>query len=424
MSVQELSVELIRLSPFNTRGEISDEDLESLVQSIRETGLVEPLKVRTVLDGAYELVNGERRLRAMKILGIEHASCIMREMSDAEVLLEQWAENEEREDLSDYGKALKLRQILDALKITQDELADKLGKTKGWVSQHLSILKLGKKFTSVNLHDLTEFQARTILSAPDEDVPAVCAEVERYYEEKCTLPSAADITDFIKNMRPPETLENEFNDIAGRLGIKPPAQDLSSKPEVHISEPPDHICEASGGSTNCRICGRELTAPESVAAGIGPICASGKPRSSSEPSPVKPVHTPSEEEVFAFLNHFKYEKDIDGILLDNMIGLFGLSASQALDWLERWRDARGKSPKPTPGEKIFLEEYERTHPREDDPLKKLVKYYPPEITDTVLSRVHSDNFETILKYCRRYIEELHIRAPDDLRKAILEAIRW
>jgi hypothetical protein len=285
-------------------------------------------------------------------------------------------------------------------------------------------LKIEKYFTSVKLNDLTEFQARAILSAPDEDVPAVCAEVERYYEEEKTLPSAADIADFIKSMRAPETLEDEFNGIVGLLGIKSPAQDLSSKSEVHVSKPPDHVCEASGGSTSCRICGRELTAPESVAAGIGPICASGKLRSSLEPSPVKPVHTPSEEEVFAFLNRFKYEKDIDGILLDNMINLFGLSASQALNWLEKWRDARAKSPKLTPEEKILLEEYERTHPKEDDPLKKLFKYYPPEITDTILSRIHSDNFETILKYCRRYIEELHIRAPDELRKATLEAIRW
>jgi hypothetical protein len=184
----------------------------------------------------------------------------------------------------------------------------------------------------------------------------------------------------------------------------------------------EHIYDA--GSTNCRICGRELTAPESVAAGIGPICASGKPRSSSEPSPVKPVHTPSEEEIFAFLNRFKYEKDIDGILLDNMISLFGLSASQALNWLEKWRDARRKSPKTTPEEKAFLEEYERTHPKEDDPLKKLVKYYPPELMDTVFTRLKSENFETILKYCRRYVEELHARASDELRKAILEAIRW
>jgi ParB/RepB/Spo0J family partition protein len=374
MSIQELPVELIRMSPYNTRGEILDEDLESLVQSIRETGLVEPLKVRTVLDGAYELVSGERRLRAMKILGIEHASCIMREMSDAEVLLEQWAENEERKGLSDYGKALKLRQILDALKITQDELADKLGKTKGWVSQHLSILKLGKKFTSVNLHDLTEFQARTILSAPDEDVYAVCAEVERYYEDKGTLPSAANITDFIKSMRPPGTLENEFNGIVGRLGIGPSPRDLPSKSKINTSE--------------------------------------------------EPRYETSEEEIFAFLDRFKYEKDVDGFLLDSMIGLFGLSASQAHDWLERWRNTLSKSPKPTPEEKAIIDEYEKTHPKEDDPLKKLIKYYPPEIMDTILSRVRSENVETILKYCRRYIEELHIRAPDDLRKATLEAIRW
>jgi ParB family chromosome partitioning protein len=101
MSFQEIPVDQIQPSPFNTRGEIQEESLESLVQSIRETGLVESLKVRTVLDGAYELVSGERRLRAMKILGIEHASCTVREMSDAEVLLEQWAENEEWEDLMD-----------------------------------------------------------------------------------------------------------------------------------------------------------------------------------------------------------------------------------------------------------------------------------------------------------------------------------
>ena len=426
MSVQELPVEMIRLSPFNTRGEILDEDLESLVQSIRETGLVEPLKVRTVLDGAYELVSGERRLRAMKILGVEHASCIMREMSDAEVLLDQWAENEERKDLSDYAKAQKLRQMLDALKITQDELAKKLGKTQQWVSLHIQMLRLEPFTTPVVLYKLSEFQARAILSAPDEDIPVICAEVERHYEEEKTLPSAADIADFIKGMRAPGTLEDEFNGIAERLGIGP------STKEVKLSLTQDHEHVYDAGSTHCRICGRELTAPESVAAGIGPICASGQASTETGPGsaaaasskPGQQAPTPSEEEIFAFLNRFKYEKDVDGIILDNMIGLFGLSASQALDWLEKWRDARAKSPKLTPEEKAFLEEYERTHPKEDDPLKKLVKYYPAEIMDTVLSRVHSDNFETILKYCRRYIEELHIRAPDELRKASLEAIRW
>jgi len=133
---------------------------------------------------------------------------------------------------------------------------------------------------------------------------------------------------------------------------------------------------------------------------------------------------PTREEIFAFLNRFKYEKDIDGVLLDNMIELFGLSASQALDWLGRWREARYKSPRLTPEEKASLREYERTHPKEDDPFKKLVKYYPPELMDTVLSRLGSNNFETILKYCRKYVQELHDRATDDLRRAILEAIKW
>jgi hypothetical protein len=208
---------------------------------------------------------------------------------------------------------------------------------------------------------------------------------------------------------------------------------------VKLSFTQDHEHVYDAGSTHCRICGRELTAPESVAAGIGPVCASGTKASPEEleeefngiagrlgivNAPEEPRYKASEEEIFAFLNRFKYQKDVDGILLDNMIGLFGLSASQALDWLEKWREARAKSNKLTPEEKIFLEEYERTHPREDDPIKKLVKYYPPELMDTVFTRLRSDNFETVLKYCRRYVQELHDRASDELRKAVLEAIRW
>jgi ParB/RepB/Spo0J family partition protein len=416
MSIQKIPVEEIQPSPFNTRGEILDEDLGSLVQSIRETGLVEPVKVRTVLDGAYELVSGERRLRAMRILGFENASCIVREMSDAEVLLEQWAENEERKDLSDYAKAEKLKQIMEANKISQTELGKKLGKSPTWITNHLHLLKLKQFFSAEILNQLTAYQGNAILSAPDEDIPVVCAEVERHYEEEKTLPSAADIADFIKGIH--------------QTGSKLIQQD---------EEAPEHEHVYDAGSTRCRICGRELTAPESVASGIGPICAQASPSSPETMedefnviagrlgivnAPEEPRYEPSEEEVFAFLNRFKYQKDVDGILLDNMIELFDLSASQALDWLEKWRDARRKSPKLTPEEKIFLEEYERTHPREDDPIKKLVKYYPPELMDTVFTRLKSDNFETVLKYCRRYVEELHIRASDELRRTILEAIRW
>jgi len=241
------------------------------------------------------------------------------------------------------------------------------------------------------------------------------------------IPAMVELTTF-KNRYIYEMLPDEYKKRPGAGG---------PKERVALSATQDHEHVYDAGSTHCRICGRELTAPESVAAGIGPVCASGKPRSSLEDefndiagrlgivnAPEEPRYEPSEEEIFAFLNRFKYQKDMDGILLDNMISLFGLSASQALDWLEKWRIARAKSPKLTPEEKIFLEEYERTHPREDDPIKKLVKYYPPELMDTVFTRFKSDNFETVLKYCRRYVQELHDRASDELRKAILEAIRW
>jgi hypothetical protein len=238
---------------------------------------------------------------------------------------------------------------------------------------------LERFITPVIISNLSEFQARVILSAPDENIPVICAEIERHYKEEKTLPSAADIADFIKGMRAPGTLEDEFNGIAERLGIGP------SPKEVKLSLTQDHEHVYDAGSTHCRICGRELTAPESVAAGIGPICASGQASTETGPGlvaaasskPGQQAPTPSEEEIFAFLNRFKYEKDVDGILLDNMIGLFGLSASQALDWLEKWRDARRKSPKLTPEEKVFLEEYGGPTPGKMTPSRSWSSTTPP-----------------------------------------------
>jgi len=421
MSVQKIPVEEIQPSPFNTRGEIHEEGLESLVQSIRETGLVEPLKVRKIPEGslaAYELVIGERRLRALQILGVEYARCIVCEMGDVEVLLEQWSENEEREDISDYGKAQKLRQMLDSFEVTQRELAAKLGKHETWISNHLSFLKLEKYFSSEKfLYQLSEYQARAILSAPEALLGQVCREVESYQLlNHGDLPSASEITDTIKMIQ------------------------SGGRDEEEEKTPSDHEHVYEGGSTTCRICGRELTAPESVAAGIGPICASGKPAGTPEsefnmhlgrlgikpeaPTPEAPRYEPSEEEIFRFLNRFRYHKGADGFLLDSLGDLFGLSASQAHDWLERWRNTLSGSTKPTPEEKTIIEEYERTHPKGDDAFRRLSRYYPFEVMDAILSRVQAESIETLIKYCRGYVERLHTRAPLELRQATLqEALR-
>jgi ParB/RepB/Spo0J family partition protein len=194
-----LPISEIRPSPWNTRFEV-DVDLSD---SLKAVGQVQPLKVRPVKDG-YELVSGHRRLASMKKAGIVFADCVVEELSDKEVLLEQWAENEDRRELSDYEKALKLRQMLDAFKMTQEDLAKKTGKSQPWISYHLSMLRLEEFITPVIISKLSEFQARVILSAPEKILPDVCAEIERYYKAEKILPSAGDIMDLINGYKAEE----------------------------------------------------------------------------------------------------------------------------------------------------------------------------------------------------------------------------
>ena len=245
---KEIPVDQIIYSPFNTRGEVSDEEIAGLAETMKSGNDV-PIKVRPRYPNgklAYEVVYGERRVKALKKAGIATARALVEELSDEEVLMQQWNENEEHKDISDYAKALKLQQIMGAKNINQLELSKLIGKTPAWVSYALSMLKLPERLTRVN-RLLTEKQARVILAAPPEVAEKLIADINEQFRTEGTLPSSSQIEDMILDL----TILKEQDDIK------------------------DHVCEPAEGSTECRICHRPLTAPESVAAGIGPVCAAG-----------------------------------------------------------------------------------------------------------------------------------------------------
>ena len=150
-------------SPFNVRQNV---DADSLSRSIGSVGQIEPLRLRPREDGDYEIRTGGRRYLALFQAGATHVDAIIVEGTDKEVISEQWDENEEREPYTDYERALKLKQILDAHKLTQTKLAERVGKDKSWVSRHLAILRLEGVLPMGNLSRLNERQARTFLEAP------------------------------------------------------------------------------------------------------------------------------------------------------------------------------------------------------------------------------------------------------------------
>jgi len=190
--IQRVPLDLINFSPFNVRQEI---DVGSLTGSIERMGQIEPLRVRSVGD-RFEIRTGMRRFLALKQAGATHADAIVVEGSDEAVIGEQWDENEERANYSDYERALKLLQMLDALGLNQTELAERIGKTQGWVAQRLRILKLDGIITTVIIRELNESQARAILQAPEDNWPALVQYVELHSEELGKIPPASAIEDY------------------------------------------------------------------------------------------------------------------------------------------------------------------------------------------------------------------------------------
>lgn len=275
---REILVDQIKLSPFNTRGEVPEEEIKSFADTLRQSGGNDvPIKVRPILgEQPYEVVYGERRLKALKLAGIPTARCIVEEIDDTEVLMQQWMENEEHRDISDYAKALKLRQIMDATKMNQLELAKILGKAPPWVSQHLTMLKLEGKFTRVNLHHLFEKQARAILAAPPEVFEKLCDDIKEQYLNEKTLPSASEIERMAFALVEQKLEEDAVKCDTCKHQVEGGVCDLEEGVCTYEQKTEEHVCEPATGSTHCRICDRELTDPESVKAGIGPICAAGK----------------------------------------------------------------------------------------------------------------------------------------------------
>lgn len=139
-----LRLEEIRPNPFQPRQQTELEDLSELVESIRASGVLQPVVVRRRRDG-YELVMGERRLRAARQAGLESIPAVVRRATDAEMLELALVENVQRKNLNPVEEALAYRRLADEFKLTQEEIAAKVGKDRSTVANALRLLALPYK---------------------------------------------------------------------------------------------------------------------------------------------------------------------------------------------------------------------------------------------------------------------------------------
>ena len=192
LGIQTVNLDLLVESPFWCRKFVEDEEFWELVESIKRIGVIEPPVVRSV-NGKLEIVCGHRRVLAARKAELKNVLVDVRKLDDEKVLQIQLIENIHRKDLSDFEKAMFLKRMIDKFGYTQDELAKKIGKSHGYVTNHLRMLKLEQIVSQETMEKVGEAHARTILSAPEQKRAEVIEKVEETIKETGKPPTIKQI---------------------------------------------------------------------------------------------------------------------------------------------------------------------------------------------------------------------------------------
>jgi ParB family chromosome partitioning protein len=139
-SLRQIPLSQIRPSPRQPRAALSQAALEQLAASVRHSGILQPILVRAMPDGVFELVAGERRWRAAELAGLQTIPAIVRELTDAQSFETALIENLQREDLAPLERAMAYQQLIDTLGVTIEVLASRLGESRANVSNYLRLL--------------------------------------------------------------------------------------------------------------------------------------------------------------------------------------------------------------------------------------------------------------------------------------------
>lgn len=156
-------------NPNQPRKRFDFDELESLAQSIRQNGIIQPIAVRVNSRGEYELISGERRLRASRLVGMAQIPCIIMEASDEKSALFALLENIQRSDLGFFEEAQAIEKLIDDFGMSRDEVCKKLGKAPPTISNKLRLLRLPEDIRlKICQENLTERHARALLRLPAE----------------------------------------------------------------------------------------------------------------------------------------------------------------------------------------------------------------------------------------------------------------
>ena len=164
----DIPVDSIEANPFQPRTTFDGQALEELAASITQLGVVQPLTVRETGNGKYQLIAGERRLRAAKLAGLTHVPAYVRTADDQAMLELALVENIQREDLDAVEVAISFQRLIEECRLTQEQLSERVGKQRSTVANYLRLLRLPAEIQlGIRNKNLTMGHARTLVNIED-----------------------------------------------------------------------------------------------------------------------------------------------------------------------------------------------------------------------------------------------------------------
>ncbi|SEP93741.1 chromosome segregation DNA-binding protein [Ignavigranum ruoffiae] len=232
--VEEIALAEIRPNPYQPRKHFNEEALAELAESIKQSGVFQPVILRQSSIKGYELIAGERRVRASRMAGKTTIPAIIRQLDEERMIEIAVVENLQREDLSPLEEAEAYNVLMDKLNLTQVEVAERIGKSRPYIANYLRLLSLPEAVkTMVNQEELSMGQARTLLALKDKSqLPNLAKKV---IKEKLTVRQLEDLVQQLNQKQEPRKEKK--------------AKKTPTKPQ-HIIEIEQHIEEFLGTQTN------------------------------------------------------------------------------------------------------------------------------------------------------------------------------
>ncbi|MFK5880028.1 MAG: ParB/RepB/Spo0J family partition protein [Flavobacteriaceae bacterium] len=237
-AIIDLELDAIEINPFQPRTHFNEESLQELASSIKELGVIQPVTVRKLDNDKFQLVAGERRFRASKIVGNKTIPAYIRTANDHEMLEMALVENIQRKDLDPIEVALSYQRMIDEIKLTQEQMSERVGKKRSTITNYLRLLKLDPIVqTGMRDNFISMGHGRALINIDNQDDQITI--YETILQQKLSV-------------RQTEALVKSFKDGNQNINAKIP----STKTPSYITESLKSISEYFGHKVDVKVSGK------------------------------------------------------------------------------------------------------------------------------------------------------------------------